>query len=31
VSGVWNTFLKLGLPVIALALLAIHGRVAPGC
>jgi uncharacterized membrane protein YbhN (UPF0104 family) len=30
VSGVWNTFLKLGLPVIALALLAIHGRVGPG-
>jgi len=26
VTGVWNTFLKLGLPVVALALLAITGQ-----
>jgi uncharacterized membrane protein YbhN (UPF0104 family) len=25
VSGVWNTFVKLGLPIVALALLAING------
>ena len=29
-SGLWNTFVKLGLPVIALALLAMQGGVAPG-
>lgn len=28
VSGVWNTFMKLGFPVIALALLALEGDVA---
>lgn len=26
VSGVWNTFAKVGLPVVALALLAVQGR-----
>jgi uncharacterized protein (TIRG00374 family) len=30
VSGIWNTFIKLGLPVIALALLAIQGDVSGG-
>jgi len=29
VSGVWNTFMKLGLPLVALALLAIAGDVSP--
>jgi putative heme transporter len=28
VSGIWNNFVKLGMPVLALALLALHG--APG-
>lgn len=27
VSGIWNTFVKLGMPVVALALLVIHGGV----
>jgi uncharacterized protein (TIRG00374 family) len=30
VSGVWNSFAKLGLPVLALALLALQGQVSPG-
>jgi uncharacterized membrane protein YbhN (UPF0104 family) len=30
VTGIWNTFIKLGLPVIALALLAIQGRASGG-
>lgn len=30
VSGVWNNFIKLGLPVIALALLALSGGADPG-
>lgn len=30
VSGVWNTFVKLGMPVIALALLAVQGGANPG-
>ncbi len=29
VSGVWNNFMKLGLPVVALALLALVGDVSP--
>ena len=29
-TGLWNTFVKLGLPVIALALLALKGGVGPG-
>ncbi len=29
VSGIWNNFMKLGFPVIALALLAIQGDVSP--
>jgi putative heme transporter len=27
VTGIWNTYIKLGLPVLALALLALEGRV----
>jgi uncharacterized protein (TIRG00374 family) len=27
VTGIWNTYIKLGLPVVALALVAIEGRV----
>jgi putative heme transporter len=30
VSGVWNNFVKLGLPVLALALLALHGEAGAG-
>jgi uncharacterized protein (TIRG00374 family) len=30
VSGVWNNFVKLGMPVIALALLAVHGDASGG-
>jgi uncharacterized membrane protein YbhN (UPF0104 family) len=30
VSGIWNNFVKLGLPVVALALLAFTGDVGPG-
>jgi uncharacterized membrane protein YbhN (UPF0104 family) len=30
VSGIWNNYLKLGLPVVALALLAVTGDVGPG-
>ena len=30
VSGVWNNFAKLGLPVLALALLALQGRASAG-
>jgi uncharacterized membrane protein YbhN (UPF0104 family)/membrane-associated phospholipid phosphatase len=30
VSGVWNTFVKLGLPVLALALLALQGNASGG-
>jgi putative heme transporter len=30
VSGVWNNFVKLGMPVIAIALLAIRGQTATG-
>jgi uncharacterized membrane protein YbhN (UPF0104 family) len=30
VSGVWNNFVKLGLPVVALALLAVQGQAGPG-
>ena len=29
VSGVWNSFIKLGMPVLALALLAVTGAVSP--
>jgi uncharacterized protein (TIRG00374 family) len=29
VSGVWNSFVKLGLPVLALALLALQGNASP--
>ena len=29
VSGIWNSFVKLGLPVLALALLALQGGVSP--
>jgi len=30
ISGIWNNFAKLGLPVIALGLLAVTGEVGPG-
>jgi putative heme transporter len=30
VTGIWNTFIKLGLPVVALALLAIQGQAGGG-
>jgi uncharacterized membrane protein YbhN (UPF0104 family) len=30
VSGVWNTFVKLGMPVLALALLALRGDITAG-
>ena len=30
VSGVWNNFVKLGMPVLALALLALEGEATPG-
>ena len=30
VTGVWNTLIKLGMPVVALAILAIEGTVGPG-
>jgi len=30
VSGVWNSFIKLGMPVLALALLALQGRAGGG-
>ena len=30
VSGVWNNFVKLGLPVVALGLLALHGKAGAG-
>jgi putative heme transporter len=30
VSGVWNSFTKLGLPVLALALVALQGNASPG-
>ncbi|MEE9184531.1 MAG: UPF0104 family protein, partial [Acidimicrobiia bacterium] len=30
VSGVWNTFVKLGMPVLALALLALRGDISAG-
>ena len=30
VSGVWNSFIKLGLPVLALALVALQGNASPG-
>jgi uncharacterized membrane protein YbhN (UPF0104 family) len=30
VSGVWNNFVKLGLPVVALGLLALNGEAGPG-
>ncbi len=30
VSGVWNSFVKLGLPVLALALVALQGNASPG-
>ena len=30
ISGIWNNFAKLGLPVIALGLLALTGEVGPG-
>jgi len=30
VSGVWNSFIKLGLPVLALALVALQGSISPG-
>jgi uncharacterized membrane protein YbhN (UPF0104 family) len=29
VSGVWNNFVKLGLPIVALGLLALHGSAGP--
>ena len=30
VSGIWNNFVKMGMPVVALALLALEGGVTPG-
>jgi hypothetical protein len=30
VSGVWNSFIKLGMPVLALALVALQGRATGG-
>ena len=30
VAGVWNNFMKLGLPIVALALLAVSGEAGPG-
>ncbi|MCP3977099.1 MAG: flippase-like domain-containing protein [bacterium] len=30
VTGIWNNFVKLGMPVLALALLAVEGDVSPG-
>jgi len=30
VTGVWNNFVKLGMPVLALALLALEGGITPG-
>ena len=30
VTGIWNLFMKLGLPVIALAALAVQGQASPG-
>ncbi len=30
VAGIWNNFAKLGLPIIALALLALNGQAGPG-
>lgn len=30
VTGVWNTFVKLGMPVVALAFLAVAGEAGPG-
>lgn len=30
VTGIWNNFVKLGMPVFALALLAVEGDVSPG-
>jgi hypothetical protein len=30
VSGVWNSFIKLGLPVLALALVALQGNASGG-
>jgi uncharacterized protein (TIRG00374 family) len=30
VSGIWNNFVKLGMPVLALALLALAGNASPG-
>ena len=30
VSGVWNNFVKLGLPIVALGLLALNGEAGPG-
>lgn len=30
VTGIWNNFVKLGMPVLALALLALEGGVTPG-
>ena len=29
VSGIWNNFVKMGMPVVALALLALEGGVTP--
>jgi uncharacterized membrane protein YbhN (UPF0104 family) len=30
VAGIWNTFIKLGMPILALALLALHGQSGAG-
>ncbi len=30
VTGIWNNFVKLGMPVVALALLALEGGITPG-
>jgi putative heme transporter len=30
VTGIWNTFVKLGMPVLALAILAVAGEAGPG-
>ncbi|HEY5873792.1 MAG TPA: lysylphosphatidylglycerol synthase transmembrane domain-containing protein [Ilumatobacteraceae bacterium] len=30
VAGIWNNFAKLGLPIVALALLALNGQAGPG-
>src|SRR5205823_4719139 len=30
VTGIWNIYIKLGLPVVALAVLAVYGKAGPG-